>query len=291
MRTPALPSPRRRGLVGLTVAALVVSPLAFGLASPASADVSTKIATFPYAQAWSTQAPSPSTTSGPACQASRATSARTSPRRHRRGPADADRRERRGQPTPMSSRTQANPTPPVGGVVEFDGTDTDRDPGQRHGRRALRRLPPRPHRQDERAFAFNARDLDGSVDDAVQQIAFSTASARPGPSPTSLPATSPTRRPSARLRRSTARSVALPAAVNDQASVFVRVITTNAAGNDEWVGIDDVSITADGGTSALSLTNPGAADQRGRHADHAPDLDRGRRHAAVHVRPPTCRPA
>ena len=37
MRTPALPSPRRRGLVGVTVAALVASPLAFGLASPASA--------------------------------------------------------------------------------------------------------------------------------------------------------------------------------------------------------------------------------------------------------------
>ncbi len=37
MRTPALPSPRRRGLVGLTVASLVAAPLALGLAAPASA--------------------------------------------------------------------------------------------------------------------------------------------------------------------------------------------------------------------------------------------------------------
>jgi hypothetical protein len=36
----------------------------------------------------------------------------------------------------------------------------------------------------------------------------------------------------------------LPAGANDKPLVQVRVITTNAAGQDEWVGIDDVDVTA-----------------------------------------------
>jgi len=52
-------------------------------------------------------------------------------------------------------------------------------------------------------------------------------------------------------------SVTLPAAADNQAQLQIRVITTNASGNDEWVGIDDISIT---GTplptdTALSVTS------------------------------------
>ena len=36
----------------------------------------------------------------------------------------------------------------------------------------------------------------------------------------------------------------LPPDANNQPLVQVRVITTNAVGNDEWVGVDDISITA-----------------------------------------------
>ena len=36
----------------------------------------------------------------------------------------------------------------------------------------------------------------------------------------------------------------LPAAADDQPLVQIRVITTNAAGQDEWVGIDDIEVTA-----------------------------------------------
>jgi hypothetical protein len=38
-------------------------------------------------------------------------------------------------------------------------------------------------------------------------------------------------------------SVVLPAAANNQPEVQIRVLTTNSVGNDEWVGIDDISIT------------------------------------------------
>jgi hypothetical protein len=43
----------------------------------------------------------------------------------------------------------------------------------------------------------------------------------------------------------------LPGAVDDQALVELRVITTDAAGRDEWVGLDDVEV------SAAAVTDPG----------------------------------
>ena len=42
----------------------------------------------------------------------------------------------------------------------------------------------------------------------------------------------------------TAVSATLPAAANNQAVVQIRVITADAAGSDEWVGIDDIAVTA-----------------------------------------------
>lgn len=36
----------------------------------------------------------------------------------------------------------------------------------------------------------------------------------------------------------------LPAAVNGQSKVEVRIVTTDATGNDEWIGIDDISVTS-----------------------------------------------
>src|SRR6478609_5900388 len=54
MRSSAPTSRRHRGLAGVLAAALVASPLALGLTSAADASVSTKIATFPYNQTWST---------------------------------------------------------------------------------------------------------------------------------------------------------------------------------------------------------------------------------------------
>jgi hypothetical protein len=53
----------------------------------------------------------------------------------------------------------------------------------------------------------------------------------------------------------------LPAAVDDQRLVQLRVITTNAAGRDEWVGVDDIEVSA----AAVS----GGGDCRG--ADPAPE--------------------
>lgn len=38
-------------------------------------------------------------------------------------------------------------------------------------------------------------------------------------------------------------SLVLPAGANNQAQIQIRILTTNAPGNDEWVGIDDINVT------------------------------------------------
>lgn len=88
------------------------------------------------------------------------------------------------------------------------------------------------------------RDLDGTTDNAIQPVALQyrvgnsgnfinvpagfVADASTGPSLAT--ATFPV-------------SAVLPAAADNQPDVQVRIITANAVGNDEWVGIDDIAVT------------------------------------------------
>ena len=92
---------------------------------------------------------------------------------------------------------------------------------------------------------YALRDLDGSTDNAVQPVALHyrvgtsglwtnvaaafVADATTGPSLATLV---------------TPVDVTLPAAVDNQPVVQLRIMTTNAVGNDEWVGIDDLVIEA-----------------------------------------------
>ncbi len=94
-------------------------------------------------------------------------------------------------------------------------------------------------------FSFRARDLDGSGDNAVQPIAVQYRVGGSGPW-IDLPAgyiADATTGPNA-LGPDTLRTVTLPAAANGASDLQIRVITTNAGGNDEWVGIDDISVTS-----------------------------------------------
>jgi endonuclease G len=106
--------------------------------------------------------------------------------------------------------------------------------------------------QSNIAVSYNVRDIDGSTDNAVQPVALQyrigttgnytnvsaafIADATTGPSLATL---------------ITPVNVVLPAVASNQPLVQLRIITTNAAGNDEWVGIDNISISG-GGTGALS---------------------------------------
>ena len=104
-------------------------------------------------------------------------------------------------------------------------------------------------------LSFNARDIDGSGDDATQQIAVHYRIGESGDW-INLPAgyladasTGPNL-----ADASTPVSFSLPTQVNGQAQVQVRIMSTNAAGNDEWIGIDDISVTSQASSSGPTMS-------------------------------------
>lgn len=97
--------------------------------------------------------------------------------------------------------------------------------------------------------AYNVRDIDPSADDAVQQVALQYRVGSTG-NFTNLPGgfvADATTAGAATLV--TPVNVTLPAAADNQPQVQVRIITSNAPGSDEWVGVDDINITAGGPTA------------------------------------------
>ncbi len=107
--------------------------------------------------------------------------------------------------------------------------------------------------------AYNLRDIDDSANNAFQQVALQYRLSTSG-SFTNLPAgyvADATNGPSD-ATLVTPVSVTLPTAANNQALVQLRVITTDAPGNDEWVGIDDISVTGSQPDAAptVSATTP-----------------------------------
>ncbi|MBI5958881.1 MAG: Ig-like domain-containing protein, partial [Chloroflexi bacterium] len=92
---------------------------------------------------------------------------------------------------------------------------------------------------------YNVRDIDGSTDNAPQQVALHYRVGTSG-AWTDVAAAyiaDATTGPSV-ATQVTAVNVTLPAAAENQPSVQLRIMTTNAAGNDEWVGLDDIVISA-----------------------------------------------
>lgn len=92
---------------------------------------------------------------------------------------------------------------------------------------------------------YNLRDIDGSTDNAVQQVALQYRVGNTG-NFTDIPAgfvTDASTGPSL-ATLVTPVNVTLPVACEGQAQVELRIITANAASNDEWIGIDDISITS-----------------------------------------------
>lgn len=156
---------------------------------------------------------------------------------------------------------QVNPdTVTAGGVLEFDaianpavalnGSGTADAP-------YLRLHLNTTGRQDIQV-SYNLRDLDGSADNSTQQYALHYRVGNSG-GWTNVPAgyvADASGGPST-ATQVTAVSVMLPAAVNDQAEVQVRIMTSNAAGNDEAVGVDDIVVSsAPMGVMAAVLVTP-----------------------------------
>ncbi len=107
--------------------------------------------------------------------------------------------------------------------------------------------------------AYRLRDLDASVDNATQQVALHYRVGVTGAF-TNVPAAYVADATTASAATQvTDVTVLLPGDAENQPLVQLRIMTTNAAGSDEWVGVDDIQVT--GSTTnptASGLANPGS---------------------------------
>jgi hypothetical protein len=107
--------------------------------------------------------------------------------------------------------------------------------------------------------AYNLRDLDNSVDDAIQPIALQYRIGNTG-NFINVPAAFVADASTGPLLASlvTPVNVTLPSSCDNQAEVQIRIIGNNAVGNDEWIGIDDIFISA-GPASSNTIVNISAS--------------------------------
>lgn len=157
---------------------------------------------------------------------------------------------------------QAAATSATGGVGEFDGLPNPTVGFQGSG------TADAPHLliylnstgRQSLQISYNLRDIDGTADNAVQPVALQYRVGATGDF-TNLPAgfvADATTGPSL-ATLVTPVNVTLPAAVNNQAQVQIRVITTNAVGSDEWVGVDDIVVSSSpvgGNAGTIQFTSP-----------------------------------
>lgn len=132
----------------------------------------------------------------------------------------------------------------TGGVAEFDGLP---DPAVALQPSSTADGPHLVLRVDTTGRAnvgvsYVVRDLDGSADNAVQPVALQYRLGATGdfsnvPGGFVADATD-----GATATRVTPVSVVLPPDADDRPHVEIRILTTNAVGSDEWVGIDDIHV-------------------------------------------------
>ena len=149
----------------------------------------------------------------------------------------------------------------TGGVAEFDALANPVVALQGSGtaRAPYIKLYLNTSGQSNINVAYNLRDVDGSADNAVQPVALQFRVGSSG-NFTNVPAgfvadasTGPNL-----ATQVTAVSATLPPAAENQPLVQVRIITTDAVGSDEWIGVDDISVTSNAGPT--DPTGVGAAD-------------------------------
>ncbi|MFN3738846.1 ExeM/NucH family extracellular endonuclease [Hydrogenophaga sp.] len=103
------------------------------------------------------------------------------------------------------------------------------------------------------------RDLEDGADNAVQQVALQYRVGNSGNFINVPAGFVPDATADASLSGlTTPVSVFLPAEAENQPEVQVRIITTNAVGNDEWVGVDDILVTGTpmGGGGGVGVNAP-----------------------------------
>jgi hypothetical protein len=110
--------------------------------------------------------------------------------------------------------------------------------------------------REDVTVSYRLRDLDGSADNAAQQVALQYRVGGTG-AWIDVPGAfvnDATAGPSL-IGADTLVSAILPEGANNQPQLEVRIITTNAVGNDEWVGVDDIAVTSNLGPASLAIAD------------------------------------
>lgn len=104
--------------------------------------------------------------------------------------------------------------------------------------------------------SYLLRDIDGSPDNALTPVALQYRIGNSG-NFINIPAgfVPDATRPGATL--STQVVATLPSAAQNQSVVQVRIITANASGNDEWVGIDNIAVSSSANAAPVLTSSPG----------------------------------
>ncbi len=151
-----------------------------------------------------------------------------------------------GTNTPINvMANQTNPaTNTSGGIAEFEITDpvvAFQGSGTADAPFILLRLDTRGYK--DITVSYVLRDIDTSADNATQPVALHYRVGNSG-NFTNVPAAfvaDASDGPS--LTKETSVSVVLPADADNQPMLEIRWMTTNASGSDEWIGVDNISVT------------------------------------------------
>src|SRR6185436_9019 len=163
---------------------------------------------------------------------------------------------------------QSNVTITNGGVAEFDGIANPVIALQGSGTADAPNIVITLNTTGFTAVtvAYNLRDIDTTATDvAVMKVALQYRVGNTGnftnvPAGYVAAATSPV---GGEATLVTPVSATLPGAADNQPLVQVRIITSNATGSDQWVGIDDINVTGTSGgtTPSLSVNGPGSVTE------------------------------
>ena len=109
-------------------------------------------------------------------------------------------------------------------------------------------------RQDIRLTA-TLRDVDGSADDAAQQVNVQYRTDPNGTWTNVAGGYFADVTTGGSATQVTQLDVILPAGANNAPSLQVRIMTTNAGGSDEWVGIDNIAVSSNQGPASYSISD------------------------------------
>ncbi len=147
---------------------------------------------------------------------------------------------------------QTNPnTLASGGVAEFDGIANPVVAIQGSGTADAPYLQFHLNSTGRTAVRLqaNLRDVDGSADDAIQQINVQYRIGASGVWTNVDGGYFADVTTGGAATQTTPLDVTLPAIANNVGQLQVRILTTNAVGSDEWVGIDDIVISSTPGAT------------------------------------------